>query len=77
MGSNGSDICTSVQPHDWRACAASEAAFGALFIKQRLGLTGEETVEQVRENAYMQFFLGFAGYSSKVPFNPSMMVHFR
>jgi hypothetical protein len=25
----------------------------------------------------MQFFLGFAGYSSKTPFDPSMMVHFR
>jgi IS5 family transposase len=42
-------------------------AFGALFIKQRLGLTDEETVEQVRENSYMQFFLGFSGYSSKPP----------
>jgi len=52
-------------------------AFGALFIKQRLGLTDEETVEQIRENAYMQFFLGFAGYSSQAPFDPSMMVHFR
>ena len=52
-------------------------AFGALFIKQRLGLSDEETVEQIRENAYMQFFLGFAGYSSKTPFDPSMMVHFR
>jgi hypothetical protein len=52
-------------------------AFGALFIKQRLGLSDEETVEQIRENAYMQFFLGFAGYSSKSPFDPSMMVHFR
>ena len=52
-------------------------AFGALFIKQRLGLSDEETVEQIRENAYIQFFLGFAGYSSKTPFDPSMMVHFR
>ena len=52
-------------------------AFGALFIKQRLGLTDEETVEQIRENAYMQFFLGFAGYSNMAPFDPSMMVHFR
>ena len=52
-------------------------AFGALFIKQRLGLSDEETVEQIRENAYMQFFLGFAGYSSKIPFDPSMMVYFR
>jgi hypothetical protein len=52
-------------------------AFGSLFIKQRLGLSEEETVEQIRENAYMQFFLGFAGYSSKTPFAPSMMVDFR
>jgi hypothetical protein len=47
-------------------------AFGALFIKQRLGLTDKETVEQIRENAYMQFFLGFAGYSSKAPLDSSM-----
>jgi len=52
-------------------------AFGALFIKQRLGLTDEETVEKIRENAYLQYFPGFAGYSSKAPFDPSMMVHFR
>jgi IS5 family transposase len=51
-------------------------AFGALFFKQRLGLTDEETVDQIRENAYMQFFLGSSGYSSKAPFDPSMMVHF-
>jgi hypothetical protein len=52
-------------------------AFGSLYIKQRLGLTDEETVLQIQENAYMQFFLGFSGYSSKVPFDTSMMVHFR
>jgi len=52
-------------------------AFGALFIKQRLGLSDEETVEQIRENAYMQFVLGFAEYSSKTQFDPSMMVYFR
>ena len=51
-------------------------AFGALFIKQRLGLSDEETVEQIRENAYIQFFLGFAGYFTKSLFDPSMMVHF-
>jgi transposase, IS5 family len=29
-------------------------AFGSLFIKQRLGLSVEETVEHIRENAYMR-----------------------
>ena len=33
-------------------------AFGALFIKQQLGLTDEETVEQIKENPYLQFFIG-------------------
>jgi IS5 family transposase len=50
--------------------------FDTLFIKQRLGLTDEETVEQMRVNPYMQFFLGFAGYSIKSPFDSSMMVNF-
>jgi transposase, IS5 family len=63
--------------HHWCPAKPVRLAFGALFIKQRLGLSDEETVEQIRENAYMQFFLGFAGYSSKTPFDPSMMVHFR
>lgn len=39
------------------ACAKSvRIAFGALFIKQRLGLSNEETVEQIRETPYRQFF---------------------
>ncbi|QPN67087.1 transposase [Synechococcus sp. CBW1006] len=29
-------------------------AFGALYIKQKLGLTDEETVHQIRENAYVR-----------------------
>ena len=77
MGRAGRNICPSVQPHDWCSCKACTACMCALFIKQRLGLADEETVEQIRENAYMQFFLGFAGYSSKAPFDPSMMVHLR
>ena len=28
-------------------------AFGALYVKQRLGLTDEETVDQIRENPYI------------------------
>jgi len=33
-------------------------AFGALIIKERLGITDEETVEQIIENPYLQYFLG-------------------
>ena len=55
----------------------SRMALGALIIKQRLGISDEETVQQIRENPYLQFFLGFKGFTTEVPFDTSMMVYFR
>ncbi len=52
-------------------------AFGALIIKERLGITDEETVEQIFENPYLQSFLGYRELLRQLPFDPSMMVHFR
>jgi IS5 family transposase len=37
-------------------------AFGAPYIKQKLGFTEEEIAQQIRVNASMQYFLGYAGY---------------
>jgi len=33
-------------------------ALGALIIKTRMGLTDVELVEQIKENPYLQFFIG-------------------
>ena len=52
-------------------------ALAALYIKERLGITDRETVQQITENPYLQFFVGLEGYQSKPPFDPSMMVYFR
>ena len=52
-------------------------ALGALIIKERLGVSDGETVEQVRENPYLQYFLGLSEYSDQAPFDASMMTHFR
>ena len=52
-------------------------ALGALIIKEKLGTSDEETVEQIRENLYLQYFLGLSEYSDKAPFEAIMMVHFR
>ncbi len=52
-------------------------ALGALIIKERLGVSDEEAVEQIRENPYLQYFLGFHEYRDESPFHPSMYVHFR
>lgn len=52
-------------------------ALGALIIKERLGTSDEETVEQIRENPYLQYFLGYKEYKDEQPFDPSMFVYFR
>ena len=52
-------------------------ALGALIIKEKLGITDEETVEQIRENHYLQYLVGMEGYKDEGLFDPSMMVHFR
>lgn len=50
---------------------------GALLIQERMQLTDRETVESIRENPYMQYFIGLPGFQSEPPFHPSMMTHFR
>jgi hypothetical protein len=52
-------------------------AFGALIIQTRLKTSDEETVEQVRENPYLQYFLGLKKYEDRSPFSASLLVHFR
>jgi IS5 family transposase len=52
-------------------------ALGALIIKERLKLSDEETVAQISENPYLQYFVGLREYTAKTPFDPSLMVHFR
>lgn len=53
-------------------------ALGALFIQQEYGYSDEETVLQIQENPYLQYFCGYSGFDdSKPPFDSSSMVHFR
>jgi hypothetical protein len=52
-------------------------ALGAFIIKVRLKLTDEETVEQIRENTYLQYFIGYSEFMDKAPFDPSVFVDIR
>ena len=49
-------------------------ALGALIIQEHLGLSDRETVQQVRENPYLQYFLGFHEYQYEAAFDGSMMM---
>lgn len=52
-------------------------AFGSLIIKEKLGLSDMETVAQVKENPYLQYFIGLEEYQYEAPFDASMLTHFR
>ena len=52
-------------------------ALGALIIKERCGYSDAETVEQIRENPYLQYFIGLPEFQTKAPFEASLMVHYR
>jgi transposase, IS5 family len=52
-------------------------ALGSLIIKERLRTDDRETVEQIKENPYLQYFIGLSSYSNESPFDPSMLSHFR
>ena len=43
----------------------------------RLNLTDEELVEPIKENPYLQFFIGLEAFECSALFDPSMMVYFR
>ena len=51
-------------------------ALGALIIKEKLGISDRETVEQIKENPYLQYFIRMSSYSNETPFDASMLVQF-
>lgn len=52
-------------------------ALGSILIQRHYKCSDQELVETIRENAYLQYFIGLPGYQYKAPFGPSLMVEFR
>jgi hypothetical protein len=50
---------------------------GAVIIKHKLCLSDRETVAQIQENPYLQYFVGLPGYQMEAPFVPSLLVEVR
>lgn len=55
----------------------SRIVIGSIIIKVLLDLSDEETLDQIRENIYMQYFLGYPGYQDEYPFDASLFVYIR
>ena len=68
---------------NFRSLNKGEEAFsvrvglGTLIIKTRLAISDEETVNQIAENPYLQYFLGFPRFIEEKPFADSLITHFR
>ncbi len=60
-----------------RPAKDARLVIGAVIIKHKLVLSDEETVQQIQENPYMQYFVGLAGYQMTAPFAPSLFVEIR
>lgn len=50
---------------------------GAMIIKHICNFSDRETIEHIQENVYMQYFLGYTGFSSRPPFDASLFVEIR
>ena len=52
-------------------------AIGAMFIKHMCDLSDREVVQQIQENVYMQYFIGYSGFSYEPVFDASLFVDLR
>lgn len=46
---------------------SSRIAFGAVYIQLKCGYTDVQVVAEIRENPYLQYFLGYTGFSDEPP----------
>ena len=60
-----------------RPAKDARLVIGAVIIKHKLCLSDEETVRQIQENPYLQFFVGLSEFQTKQPFTPSLFVEIR
>ena len=68
---------STMNSNQGRPCKDARLVIGALIIKHKLTLSDEETVLQIQENPYLQYFVGFSGYKDEPPFSPSLFVEIR
>ena len=52
-------------------------AIGSMILKHICDTSDRETVLQIQENMYMQYFIGYSSFSTDPPFDPSLFVDFR
>ena len=52
-------------------------ALGSLIIKQRKHLSDRDVVKEIKQNPYLQYFIGFTKFQKSDPFTSPALVNFR
>jgi len=60
-----------------RPAVDARVVIGAMIIKYKKCLSDEETIEEICENPYLRFFLGFSEFTHRRIFDPSLFVTVR
>jgi hypothetical protein len=66
----------TLDPDQGRPAKNARLVIGALIIKHKLTLSDEETVLQIQENPYLQYFVGFSCFQDKRPPAPACLLRF-
>jgi len=67
----------SLSPHEGAPSIPARVVIGALIIKHMKNLSDEDTIEDIRENPYHQYFLGYSSFRDRQVFAPSLFVEIR
>ncbi|TAF72628.1 MAG: transposase, partial [Bacteroidetes bacterium] len=56
---------------------SARLVIGALFIKHLNNWDDRETILQIQENMYLQYFVGYSSFTTDTAFDPSLFVEIR
>ena len=56
---------------------SARMVIGAVIIKHILNIDDREVIDQIRENIYLQYFVGLSSFQTSAPFDASLMVSIR
>jgi transposase, IS5 family len=59
------------------SCINPRVILGAVMIKHLKNLSDEETILEIQENMYLQYFIGYSSFSTDPAFDPSLFVEIR
>ena len=60
-----------------RGAVDTRLIIGALIVKHLLKLDDREVIATLQENIYLQYFVGFSSFQTKIAFDPSLFVTLR